>query len=94
MIRLGACGAGLWGTHAQAAAPPRPPPAPEQLRQTKTPRFTDAQVGPRVPQSAHRRLSSCFSRPARIALCRSFCWALTLSFSLRTIAPGWPAGRG
>lgn len=41
-----------------------------------------------MPQSAQRRLSSCFSSADRIALCRSFCCALTLSLSLRTMAGG------
>lgn len=59
---------------------------PEQLRQTNTPRLTLAQVGPRDPQSAQRRFSSCFSSADRMALCRSFCCAVTLSLSLRTMA--------
>jgi hypothetical protein len=47
--------------------------SPEQLRHTNTPRLTLAHVGPRDPQSAHRRFSSCLSSADRIALCRSFC---------------------
>ena len=54
--------------------------APEQLRQTNTPRLTLAQVGPRDPQSAHRLLVSIFSSPARVARCRSLAAALTLVF--------------
>ena len=38
---------------------------PEQLRQTKTPRLTLAQVGPLPPHSAQRRLASSFRRAAR-----------------------------
>ncbi len=43
----------------------------------KTPRFTDAHVGPRARQSAHRRLSSCFIRMDNTRLCSSFCALLT-----------------
>lgn len=73
---------GLWATDSLD-------PSPEQLRQTNTPRLTEAQVGPREPQSAQRRFSSCFRSADRMALCRSFCCAVTLSLSFRTMAaPG------
>lgn len=39
--------------------------SPEQLRQTNTPRLTEAHVGPLPPHSAHRRLASSLRRAAR-----------------------------
>ena len=50
---------------------------PEQLRQMKQPRFTDAHVGPLALQSAHRRLSSCLRRAVRMRLWLSFCAFVT-----------------
>lgn len=68
----------------------RPLSRPEQLRHTKTPRLTDAQVGPRAPQSAHLRFSSCLSSWPRMRLCRSFCSLLTCCLRLETILPCEP----
>lgn len=61
------------GTHSEAPPHVAAVVGPEQLRQTNTPRFTLAHVGPRDPQSAQRLLSSCLSSADKIALCRSFC---------------------
>ncbi len=55
--------------------------SPEQLRHTKTPRLTLAQVGPRDPQSAQRLFASCLNSWARMRLCSSFCCGVTDSFS-------------
>jgi hypothetical protein len=61
---------------------------PEQLRQMKTPRLTDAHVGPRAWQSAHRLLSSCLSNSARTRFCSSFC-ALLTAFLLLLMMELW-----
>ena len=54
----------------------------------KTPRLTDAHVGPRAWQSAHRLLSSCLSNSARTRFCSSFC-ALLTAFLLLLMMELW-----
>ena len=45
---------------------------PEQFRQMKHPRFTEAQVGPLELQSAHLLFSSSFSKEPNSLRCASF----------------------
>ena len=59
--------------------------APEQLRQTNTPKLTLAQVGPLELQSAQRRLPSSLSRLVKMRLCSSFWRLLTDDLSFRAI---------
>ena len=64
---------------------------PEQLRQMKQPRLTDAHVGPRAPQSAQRLLSSCFSSACSTRRWLSFCALDTADLWFCIALPGVPA---